>query len=307
MIKQGGGKSISHVLKSYNGEIFIHTVSSGRTVLEDPPPISESPGGKVAQYRIADFGNFMKLNLLQPAKRKQPTDKNYIEEAKEKLKKQTAYWPLTTLSTIICNIKQYTEPMLSIMVKDTITDQEVTNCKQNIYALIAAETKNEHLITPSISSPRKIMKKDDQYKTMWAELETFLKSNLYTENHCKVLQCLFECRGKSDEEKIIEKTLIRFKKSITDRPSVIRATTDSPMSPPLTQQTGVKHLVHNNVVDPNSIMYLQIVQENDNRKLNLSSRPQFAGRSKSVQLRNGNLFAKLYQHIDDDTDTKTVK
>jgi len=152
------------------------------------------------------------------------------------------------------------------------------------------------------------MKKDDQYKSMWAELETFLKSNLYTENHCKVLQCLFECRGKPDDEKIIEKTLLRFKKSLIDRPSVIRATTDSPMSPPLTQQTGIKTLPLNNIEgDPNNVMYLQIVKEHENRKLNPSTRPQFAGRLKSIQMRNGNLFSKLYQHIDDDTDAKTVK
>jgi len=300
---------MSHVLKSYNGEIYIHTVSSGRTVLEDPPAISEGPGGKVTQYRVSDFGTFMKSNLLQPSKRKHTDDKNCIDEAKERLKKQTAYWPLITSSTIIFNLKQYTEPMLSLMVKDSMNDQEVLNCKQCIYALMSAESKNEHLITPSLTNPRKLMKKEDQYKSMWSELETFLKSNLYTENHCKVLQCLFECRGKPDEEKIIEKTLIRFKKSLADRPSVIRATTDSPMSPPLTQQTGIKHLPHNNAdTDSNSVMYLQIVQEHENRKLNpLSTRPHFAGRLKSVQLRNGNLFTKLYQHIDDETDTKSVK
>lgn len=309
MIKQGGGKSMSHVLKSYNGEIYIHSVSSGRTVLEDPPAISEGPGGKVTQYRVADFGNFMKLNLLQSSKRKLTEDKNFIDDAKEKLKKQTAYWPLITSSTMIYNLKQYTEPMLSLMVKDNISDQEVMNCKQCIYALMTAETKNEHLIIPNLSNPRKMMKKDDQYKSMWTELETFLKSNLYTENHCKVLQCLFECRGKPDEEKIIEKTLMRFKKSLANRPSVIRATTDSPMSPPLTQQTGIKHIAqkNNSDIDPNSVMYLQIIQENDSRKVIPSSRPQFAGRSKSVQLRNGNLFTKLYQHIDDDTDAKSVK
>lgn len=307
MIKQGGGKSISHVLKSYNGEIYIHTVSSGRTVLEDPPAISEGPGGKVTQYRVADFGNFMRLNLLQPMKRKLVNDKK-CEDAKEKLKKQTAYWPLITSSTMIYNLKQYTEPMLSLMVKENINDQEIMNCKQCIYALVTAESKNEHLITPSLTNPRKMMKKDDQYKSMWTELETFLKSNLYSENHCKVLQCLFECRGKVDEEKIIEKTLMRFKKSSADRPSVIRATTDSPMSPPLTQQTGIKTLAHSNVdVDPNSVMYLKIVQEHDSRKPNPSTRPQFAGRLKSVQMRSGNSIAKLYQHLDDDGDPKTVK
>lgn len=308
MIKQGGGKSMSHVLKSYNGEIYIHTVSSGRTVLEDPPSISEGPGGKVTQYRVADFGNFMKLNLLQPGKKKSTEDKNGVDDAKERLKKQTAYWPLTTSSTIIYNLKQYTEPMLSIMVKDNITDQEVINCKQCIYALVTVESKNEHLILPSSSNPRKIIKKDDQYKTMWAELESFLKSNLYTENHCKVLQCLFECRGKLDEEKIIEKTLMRFKKTVIERPTVIRATTDSPMSPPLTQQMGIKNLgPHSGNMDPNNVMYLKHIKEQENNKVNLTPRIQFAGRSKSVQMRNGNVVTKLYQHMADESDTKNVK
>lgn len=312
MIKQGGGKSMSHVLKSYNGDIYIHTVSSGRTVLEDPPSISEGLGGKVTQYRIADFGVFMKSNLLQPGKRKQiEGSKNYVDEdkliSKERLKKQTAYWPLTTSSTIIFNIKQFTEPLLTLMVKDSINDQEVMDCKQCIYSLVRAETKNEHLIMPNLSNPRKIMKKENQYKSMWSELEMFLKSNLYTESHCKVLQCLFECRGKLDEEKIIEKTLMRFKRSLVERPSVIRAIADSPMSPPLTQQKGIKHLVHNNGEDNSScIMYLQAVEEQESRKLNPPTRPQFAGRLKSVQMRNGNLFAKLYQQIEDDTDTKNV-
>jgi len=311
MIKQGGAKTISHVLKSYNGEIYIHTVSSGHTVLDDLPSISESPGGKVSQYRIADFSNFMKLNLLQPTKRKQTADgKNNIDDAKEKLKKQTAYWPLVSSSTIIYNLKQYTEPLLSLMVKDNISDQEVMNCKQCIYTLKNAESNNDPLITPSPSNPRKIMKKVDQYKSMWAELETFLKSNLYSDNHCKVLQCLFECCGKLDEEKIIEKTLMRFNKSLADRPSVIRATTDSPMSPPLTQQTGIQHNIPHKPVDvgPKSIMYLQIIQDQGHSTtVNPSSRPQFAGRLKSVQKRNGNLFAKLYPHLDDDTDDKNVK
>lgn len=308
MIKQGGGKSMSHVLKSYNGEIFIHTVSPGRTVLEDPPSISEGPGGKVSQYRVADLGVFMKLNSLHHPKRKLTEEKNYVEDSKEILKKQTAYWPLTTSSTIIFNLKQYTEPLLSCMVQDNINDQEMMDCKQCIYALVRAETKNEHLIMPNMSNPRKIMKKDDQYKSMWSELETFLKSNLYSENHCKVLQCLFECRGNLDKEKIIEKTLMRFKKSLTERPSVIRATTDSPMSPPLTQQKGAKHLAHNNVeVNSNCVMYLKLIQEQDSQKLNPPTRPQFAGRLKSVQKRNGNLFTKLYQHIDDDSDTKGAK
>jgi len=304
MIKQRGDKSISHVLKSHNGEIYMHTVSSGKRVFEDLPAICKGPGGKVTQYRINDFCNFMKLNLLQPTKREQTENKNCIDDAKEKLKKQTAYWPLTTLSTIIFNLKPYTEPLLSLMVKDTINDQEVMNCKECIHALITFKLNNEQ---PSPSNPQKKMKIKDQCNLMWAELETFLKSNLHTENHCKVLQCLFECLNKVDEEKIIEKTLMSFKKSLADGPSVFRAINDSPMSSPSTQQTGINHSIpHKAVVDPNSIMYLQIIQDQDN-SVSHPSRPQFAGRLKSTQNKNGNLFTKLYEHIDDDIDTKSVE
>ncbi|KAL4127372.1 hypothetical protein QTP88_011546 [Uroleucon formosanum] len=306
-IEQNGGTTISHVLKSYNGEIYIHAVLSGRTVFEDLPSISDDPGEKVTQYRVADFCNFMKLNLLRPTKRKQTDNTNYIDDAKEKLKKQTVYWPLVSSSTIIYNLKQYTEPLLSLMVKDNISDQEVMNCKQCIYDLMAAESNNDLLITPSPSSTQKMMKNVDQYKSMWAELETFLKSNLYTHNHCKVLQCLFECCGKLDEENIIEKTLMCFKKSLADRPSVIRATTDSPMSPPLTQQTEIKHNITHKAVNenPNGIMYLQIIQDQNKSTTVNPSRPQFAGRLRSTRNINGNLFTKLYQHIDDDTDTNS--
>ena len=54
-------------------------------------------------------------------------------------------------------------------------------------------------------------------------------------------------------------------------------------------------------------MYLQIIQDQNKSTTVNPSRPQFAGRAKSIQKRNGHLFTKLYQHIDDDTDTKSGK
>ena len=52
MVKKSGGKAISHLLSSHGGEIFIHTLSTTRSVLEDPPSISEGCGGRVTDYRI---------------------------------------------------------------------------------------------------------------------------------------------------------------------------------------------------------------------------------------------------------------
>lgn len=54
------------MLASHGGEIYIHTLGTGRSALEDPPSISEGSGGRVTDYRITDFGIFMKEHLLIP-------------------------------------------------------------------------------------------------------------------------------------------------------------------------------------------------------------------------------------------------
>ena len=50
--RKSGTKVISHMLASHGGEIFIHTLSISRSILEDPPSISEGSGGRVTDYRI---------------------------------------------------------------------------------------------------------------------------------------------------------------------------------------------------------------------------------------------------------------
>jgi Cell cycle and development regulator len=52
MPRRTGGKVMSHLLAAHGGEIFIHTLSTTRSVLEDPPSISEGCGGRVTDYRI---------------------------------------------------------------------------------------------------------------------------------------------------------------------------------------------------------------------------------------------------------------
>lgn len=71
MARKSGGKTISHLLAAHGGEIFIHTLSTARSVLEDPPSISEGCGGRVTDYRITvrteissyKFSNFMILSV----------------------------------------------------------------------------------------------------------------------------------------------------------------------------------------------------------------------------------------------------
>ncbi|XP_072097107.1 integrator complex subunit 13 isoform X4 [Mobula birostris] len=50
--RKSGSKVISHMLCSHGGEIFLHVLSSVRSILEDPPSISEGCGGRVTDYRI---------------------------------------------------------------------------------------------------------------------------------------------------------------------------------------------------------------------------------------------------------------
>jgi hypothetical protein len=52
MPRKAGGKMISHLLAAHGGEIFVHTLVTARSVLEDPPSISDGCGGRVTDYRI---------------------------------------------------------------------------------------------------------------------------------------------------------------------------------------------------------------------------------------------------------------
>ncbi len=76
-----GTKVTSHMLASHGGEIFLHSLSTVRSQLEDPPSISEGCGGRVTDYRITDFGEFMRENRLAPC---QETPEMEEEQAVER-------------------------------------------------------------------------------------------------------------------------------------------------------------------------------------------------------------------------------
>ena len=50
--RKSGAKVISHLLASHGGEIFVHAINTARSLLEDPPSISEGCGGRVTDYSI---------------------------------------------------------------------------------------------------------------------------------------------------------------------------------------------------------------------------------------------------------------
>lgn len=83
-----------------------------RSVLEDPPSISEGCGGRVTDYRITDFGLLIQQNRLVPLKSNYNGDvPNSIQKMKARLSRHTKYWPLTISSTLIFNLKNVSYDM----------------------------------------------------------------------------------------------------------------------------------------------------------------------------------------------------
>ncbi|CAG9863115.1 unnamed protein product [Phyllotreta striolata] len=247
MPRKAGGKITSHLLAAHGGEIFIHTLCTARSVLEDPPSISEGCGGRVTDYRITDFGLLIKQNTLLPIKTKPSKEETEepIEKMKTRLNRLTRYWPLTISSTLIFNLKNYFDPLPTLITKDKLTDEEVFQCKKVIYNLISLESKMEPLHPANTGQRVKGQKREEQYKAMWNELETLVKNNLHSENHRSIYTCLLEChKFNFEDDKISDKVELDEALHQLDnigpgkpdqeipRASVIRATTDSPMSPP---------------------------------------------------------------------------
>lgn len=95
------------MLSAHGGEIFIHTLHTSRSCLEDLPSVLESNSGKVADYRTNDFAaiihNFKLIPLKQFADRL--PDRN-LARLRAKYAKMTKYFPLTASSTIVYNVRQ---------------------------------------------------------------------------------------------------------------------------------------------------------------------------------------------------------
>ncbi|CAH0563314.1 unnamed protein product [Brassicogethes aeneus] len=322
MPRKAGGKITSHLLASHGGEIFIHTLCTARSVLEDPPSISEGAGGRVTDYRITDFGHLIKQNTLLPMKAAHiEAGAPSIAKMKTRLNRHTRYWPLTISSTVIFNLKNFIDPMPALITKEKISDEEVFACKKVIYNLISLESKMEPLHQVSSGQRVKPAKREEQYKAMWNELETLLKNNLHTENHRNVYGCLLECHKfnfneEDKSEKVELDDALRELDQMTantakstdseqQRASVIRATTDSPMSPPPLASIAAPAFSRSTSSNQNSrqsgsALYsaqpktlLDIFAAQDKSK----SRPDFVGRLNSS---GDGQVAKLYPNFTGD-------
>ena len=196
------GKCMSHMLSSHCGELFIHTLSINKSIIDDPPSVSEGIGGRVSDYRINDFGDLMKLMRLEKCK-PSTSGEQPLEKARQVLTKQTLYWPLTIGHSIIFNLPNQIQPLLTLIPKDSLTIDEINDCQNCIYQLVAMENnKNSPLPVPvSVLPKSKHMKKEELYKLMWKELEYFIERHAITPEHNKVLSCLKELNSKFDTSK----------------------------------------------------------------------------------------------------------
>ncbi|XP_046750559.1 integrator complex subunit 13 [Diprion similis] len=298
MARKSGGKTISHLLAAHGGEIFIHTLSTARSVLEDPPSISEGCGGRVTDYRITDFGTLMRNNMLVPLKRNS-TDELQSPAAKmrSRLERHTRYWPITISSTLMFNLKQHVDPLSELMVKEELTTEEVLQCKQVIFDLLTQEAKHEALPLPSIGGGRGGkggVRREEHYRLLWVELETFLKSHSnQSASHTEVLNCLLEVCNKDDKDKVeLDQALRELdglgKEDVMARASVIRATTDSPMSPPLCTGSSLGKQIHKGTFyAPKTLLDIWL-----QRSASKERKPDFHGR-----LNSDGFKAKLYPNL----------
>ncbi|XP_074646913.1 integrator complex subunit 13-like [Tubulanus polymorphus] len=214
--RKSGLKVMSHMLASHGGEIYIHVLSTSRSILEDPPSISEGCGGRVTDYRINHFGEYMRDNRLAPATDVNEQEESPLNRAKGQLERTTRMWPMTISETIIFNMISHLDPLPSFITKERLEDDDVIECKKAIYHLVGTESRNEALPVATVGARGKGPKRDEQYRQMWSELEQLIRSHAESsDGHQQVLECLLECK-KPDEIKLGSKKAHHDKQTIKD-------------------------------------------------------------------------------------------
>jgi len=213
--KKSGAKVLSHMLSSHGGQVFIHLLSAKRSILEDAPSISEGPGGRITDYRIPDFCQLMKSQLLAPGSNIIPPDKAGADpqlggpnlRARSLIERNTRYWPLVISETIVfhSNLLSFVDPLPSLVLKECLSHDELLDCQKIIYNLVDMETKNTPLPIPGGVIPmgtgkgsKGHTKKDEQFRQLWMELEKLVRCYADTSpEHRKILECLLKCKKPS--------------------------------------------------------------------------------------------------------------
>ncbi|CAG9786245.1 unnamed protein product [Diatraea saccharalis] len=271
--RKGGGRSASHVLAAQGGELWIGALG-GRTTYDDPPALSEGAGGRVTDYRIKEFGALMQQNRLGPLR---GTGAN--ARARARLQRHTTYWPLTISSTLIFNLGSVMEPLTRLVVQESLTDEEVDTCRGVLLSLLGMESRHEFPTAqlPSNMRGKSSGRREELWRQVWGELEALIRAHSASPAHRALLRVLLECRAHNNHTSDSE-----------SRASVIRATTDSPLSP-----VGAGNGQSGDVWTPRNVLDALLAGPRPSR------RPDFAGRMAA-----GNRPAVLYQHLQQDVEAQ---
>lgn len=203
--KSKSNRTTTHFLASHNGELFIHSLATSqhKSSVVDPPSISENLGGKVTDYRAHDFVSLMQRHMLV----KNSTCRDPLTKTLTMIRRHTLYWPISIGHTILMNIPNLLGELVNRILKETMTQADVDECKKSVDNLMKCEKDGTAL--PSITmtdalkaSTSKLAnpKLDQLYKLLWNELEYFLRVHSTTPEHESVLDYLMSRHGMRSQD-----------------------------------------------------------------------------------------------------------
>ncbi|KAF0305690.1 Integrator complex subunit 13 [Amphibalanus amphitrite] len=230
MPRRSGGKFVSHMLAAHGGEIFMHALGSGRSVLEDPPSVSEGAGGRVTDYRITEFGRLVSDNRLAPGEASEEGGVP-LHAALERLARHTRVWPMTLSESCLAALPSL-DSLTALLVKDSLSTDEVLECKKAVYNLVSMEARHEPLPVTTSGARGRGVKREEQYRALWSELEALVRAHCRSDGHQAALECVLECRsqGRAAEERL------GLDQAMEELDRCGAPVQDSPLSPPPTKR-----------------------------------------------------------------------
>jgi hypothetical protein len=225
--RKGTQKLITHVLMNHagavppppttvactstvpSGSIYLHCIPSTRNHVEDPPSISEGWGGRITDYRISDFSELTASNMLSPI----PEDRTKaphcfpLQIVMSKLERESRHWPLVYADTLIYTLSQDLHPLPVVVRRDAMSEQDFEDCKKVIKSLQSKEAAGEGLSVPSTGTRAKGVKRDEQYRLMWSELESLTDTfRANSELHRRLAEVVAEATNHAPSMQLARKT-----------------------------------------------------------------------------------------------------
>uniref|UniRef100_H2Y4D2 Protein asunder n=1 Tax=Ciona savignyi TaxID=51511 RepID=H2Y4D2_CIOSA len=305
----GNSSKNTHMISCCGSDIFLHALDVYQVPFEDPPSISDGAGGRVTDYRINDFTKVVKKAELLPFGSKlKSIEGDPIELSVKLLNRLSKQWPLVFSKTIVYNMKQV-EPLLDIITKENITQEELVDCQRVIYHLISMEKDGTALpVAGSTTRGTNKHKREEQYQSMWSELEGLLRMHSpISTNHKQVLDCLLKCNGKGSEgNPPDDKPEAKFSDRINEfhvnvLPSRVSSKDEifeSPESPPPVKKLKVENEM--SIRPTKGAQSLLSMWQNHIENQNAQNHVEFYGRITSDSNK-----ARLYPDIEDDNSQPT--